>query len=291
MTQKREPIDLNTIKIKNKPAVPTVDAGASRLNISTQPSFEPPAEEVELPSHGYLYKDVSDDVDLVERGIIKVRPMTLTEEKILATTRLVRTGQAIDLVFKNCIKSNIDPKDLLSSDRLFLMFWLRGISYGHEYTFTLRCPSPACGRQFKYTVDISKQPVKEIAPDVVEPIEVVLPKTQAKIYYRLPRGRDEETVRKLEEKPSAFNEIDNSTTERLKVLIDKIITPDGEELPKQQWDAFLNSLIAYDSAYLREDMIAKDAGMEPIKNIVCPYCSETFEEDIPITMDFFRVGR
>ena len=284
----KEAIDLANIKIKNK-APASVNANSSQVHIS-QPTFEPPAEKVLLPSKGLLYKDVTDDEDLLQ-GYIKIRPMTLNEEKILTTTRLVKTGQAIELVFRNCIKSNIDPRDLLSSDRLFLMFWLRGISYGHQYTFTLRCPSATCGRQFKYTIDISKQPIKEIDPDISEPIELELPKTKAIIYYRLPRGRDEEQLRRLEEKAVGFNDIDNTTTERLKILIERIITPDGSELPKEQWDAFLNSLIAYDSAYIRQDMISKDAGIEPIKNVICPYCDEQFEEDIPITVDFFRVSR
>jgi len=284
-------IDISSLNIANKSPldeVPEIKANKNDVKVPT-PVMEPPAETVELPSHGKLYQDVTDDSDILE-GQIKIRPMTLTEEKILATNRLIKTGQALDMVFKNCIKSKIDPLDLLSSDRLFLMFYLRGISYGNEYTFTLRCPNPMCGRQFRYTVDISQQPVKEINEDIEEPIKAVLPKTKAVIYYHLPRGRDEIALRKLEEKTMHSSDVDNTATERFMMLIDKIEAPDGTEIEKKEWRAFLNSLIAYDISYLREDMTDKDGGIEPIKNVACPYCGEEFDADIPVTVDFFRVG-
>ena len=287
---KKEAIDISSLNIANKSpdeAIQEIKAGANDVHIPT-PVMEPPAEVVELPSHGALYKDVTDDPDILE-GKIRIRPMTLTEEKILATTRLIKTGQALDMVFRNCIKSKIDPLDLLSSDRLYLMFYLRGISYGNEYTFTLRCPNPNCGRQFRYTVDISQQPVKEMGEDIEEPIKVELPKTKAIIYYHLPRGRDEVALRKLEEKTLHTSDVDNSATERFIRLIDRIEAPDGTELEKKEWRSFLNSLIAYDISYLREDMSEKDGGIEAIKSLTCPYCAEEFDADIPITVDFFRV--
>lgn len=284
----KKDIDINSLNIVNKPPMEETTAQEVKQVNIPHPTMEPPAETVELPSKGLLYQDVTDDPDILE-GKIKIRPMTLTEEKILSTNRLIKTGQALDMVFRNCIKSKIDPLDLLSSDRLFLMFYLRGISYGNEYTFTLKCPNPACGRQFRYTVDISKQEVKELPDDIEEPIRVELPKTKAVVYYHLPRGRDEIAMRKMQEQLVNANDVDNSTTNRFLRLIDKIETPDGDEISRKDMKAFLNSLIAYDVAYLREHMNEHDGGIEPIKDVICPYCDEEFEVDIPVTIDFFRV--
>jgi len=288
----RVPVNLSELNVKNRPPEgSTTTHGAVRTPVVSQPDFEPPAEEAPLPSHGYLYKDVTTD-KLILSGRIMIRPMTMVEEKILATSRLIKTGQALDMMFRNCIKSDIDPKDLLSSDRIFLMFWLRALSYGAEYEFTLHCPNPTCTKKFKYRVDIKQQPIKEIAKDFTEPVELKLPKSGATIFYKLPRGRTEEQARALRDKAAVkFSEVDNAATDRLQLLIDRIITPEGEELNPNLWDKFLNSLLAYDSAIIREDMNGKDAGIEPVKDIQCPYCDEMFDEEIPITAEFFRIGR
>lgn len=289
--KEREPIDLSTLDIKNKPKDGTpVIAGQTRTSTAPVPSFEPPAEMVALPSRGHAYAGVTKDEDILS-GHIKVRPMTLTEEKILATNRLIKTGQALDMVYSNCIKSDINPLDLLSSDRLFIMFYLRGISYGHDYTFTIRCPNITCTKKFKYTVDISKQEIKEIEHELEYPLQVTLPRSGATIYYRLPTGRVEKEVRNLQEsRQKAVDDVDDSATDRLKLLIERIVDPNGDDLEKNQWLMFLNSLIGGDAAILRDEMTYNDANIEPIKNINCPYCGEEFDEDIPITVDFFRVS-
>jgi len=286
--QQRESVDMSNINIKNKP--PDIASNKEKPIVGETPAFEPPAEEVELPSHGYLYQNATSD-KLVLNGKLLIRPMTMTEEKILSTNRLIKTGQALNMVFRNCIKSDIDPEDLLSSDRIFLMYWLRAISYGPEYTFTLRCPNPTCPvGKFKYTVDISKQPVKEMSADIKEPIELKLKRSGATIFYNLSRGRTETQARQLRNKKLInATDIDNTSTERLGLLIKKIVTPQGEELEVSKWNMFLNSLIGEDSSIIRDDMNEKDAGIEPIKNIRCPHCDEEFDEDIPITTEFFRV--
>jgi len=286
-TTPRQPLDLKTLNVKNKPrGVET--SGSTRVKSAAVPNFEPPAELVALPSHGLLYKDDTKDEDVLS-GQISVRPMTHTEEKILTTSRLIKSGQALDMVYKNCIKSAIDPLDLLSTDRLFLMFWLRGISYGHNYTFSMRCPE--CDKSFKWTVDISKHPVKEITEELEEPIAIKLPRSGATVYYYLSRGRVEKKLREMRDKQlvSALA-IDDTTTRRMILLTDRIITPEGEELKKNKWEIFLDSLIGEDAATIRDDMIEKDAGVEPIKDIECPYCESSFDSNIPVTVDFFRVA-
>ncbi len=289
----REPIDIANLNVKNKARSTQVhDAAAddsAPAAVKVQPMFEPEAELVAMPSHGYLYQNNTEDENVLG-GEILVRPMTLTEEKILSTNRLIKTGQALDMVFRNCVKSDINPSDLLSSDRLFLMFWLRAISYGNEYTFSLRCPNNTCNRKFKYTVDLGNQPVKEIEPDTVEPIEVKLPKSGATLFYNLPRGRTEAAIRRQQRDVQVnVDDVDNSMTDRLKIMTARIITPDGEELEKNKWQMFFNSLVGFDAAAIRESITETDAGVEPIKDISCPFCDEQFDEDIPVTADFFRL--
>ena len=70
--------------------------------------------------------------------------MTLKEEQILSTPRFLKTGSATRMILENCIASDIDAKDILLFDSNFLLYYLRQISYGDEYTFTLKCDKKSC---------------------------------------------------------------------------------------------------------------------------------------------------
>lgn len=258
---------------------------------SNRPSnlmFEPAAELVELPSHGLLYKNITSDPDIIEKGSIRVRPMTVNEEKILTTSRLVKSGQALDMIFSNCIKSDIEPGELLSSDRVFVMLWLRSISYGNIYKFNITCPNNACGRRFEYEVDLSEHPIHEMEEGTEEPFEINLPVMKYTVHFRLPRGKDEVEIIKMQNKPKKMNDTDDSIVQRLSSIMTKIEDPSGQEVPKTQYSRFVESLVGRDASAIRNLIDKKDAGVEDIKGIRCPYCDHEFDTPIPITENFFR---
>ena len=106
--------------------------------------------------------------------------MTVHEEKILSTTRLVKS-QALDMIFQNVIESKgkggtpLDVTQLLSSDRVFIMLWLRSVSYGNGYKFNIQCPS--CQQRFEHVVDLSNHPIKELDKEnpITEPLTFTFP--------------------------------------------------------------------------------------------------------------------
>lgn len=235
-------------------------AGAGGGNKGQSLMFEPPAELVELPSHGYLYKGVTNDADILEKGAVRIRPMTVHEEKILSTPRIVRSGQALDMIFQNCIKSDIDPGELLSSDRVYLMLWLRSVSYGNIYRFKLTCPDT--NREFEHEVDLSTHPIEEMEnPDIKEPFEYTLPVSKFTVLFRLPRGKDELEIIKLQNKPKKVNDIDETVVHRLKSAILKITRPDGEVLPDNLKEQFVESMIARDASFIRNKLEELDSGI------------------------------
>jgi hypothetical protein len=252
-------------------------------------AYEPPAELVEIPSHGYLYKDICNDPEILEKGAIRIRPMTVHEEKIISTPRLVKSGQALDMIFKNVIKSNIDTKKLLSSDRVFLLLWLRSVSYGNQYKFKLQCPNTNCQKRFEYSVDLSQHPVKEFEnEDIKEPFTITLPVSKATLEYRLPRGGDEEEIINMQNKPKAINDADDAIVTRLSSAVLKIILSDGTELSVKEKTAFIEGLIARDASLFRQALEKNDCGIEDITGITCPYCEYEFDTTIPLTESFFR---
>jgi hypothetical protein len=122
-------------------------------------------EAVELPSRGKFYDSIP--------GVLHLRPMTGNEEQILATPRHVRRGKAIDMIFEKCIRENIQPSELLSIDRDYLLIFLRGISYTPEYDVEVRCPE--CAQKFNTIVDVAVVEVALKNPKVGVEVAVMFP--------------------------------------------------------------------------------------------------------------------
>lgn len=290
---KLEAMGITTVKNKNTSS-PSIEPSMSASIGYTAPinNNEPPAEYVELPSHGFMYKSVTDDPDVLEKGRILIRPMTVEEEKILNTPRLVKTGQALDLIFRNCIKSRIDPTELLSSDRVYLMLWLRSISYGNIYKFWIQSQDPsATQKRIQWEVDLSKQPIREFTdPTIQEPFTIVLPYSKKTVVYRLPRGKDEVEMMKLQNQTKALDAIDQSGVQRLISVIVAIVNADGTQIDRKMYNREISGWVTRDASELRNALNDNDCGIEPIM-IQDPNTGYEFEVQIPITEDFFRVTK
>lgn len=254
---------------------------------SPQSRFEPVPVSVELPSHGWLYSGKTNDPDL-SKGIIKIRQITLNEEKILSTDRLIQQGKALDMVLSNCIKSDIDPYELLASDRLYILFYLRGMSYGLNYEFSVKCYH--CGANFDQSVDIDKLPVVEweVEEQAKEPIVLELPYTKAIVEAHYMRGCEEQSLTEKERDLKSLNEADDSIGNSIIMLIDKVTLSDSETLSPRDKEDFINHLIAADVDFFREKMRESDCGIQQLEHIYCPRCNGKMEFNVPFGRNFFR---
>lgn len=257
-----------------------------KSSTATNPVAQPNAlqsvyEPVLLPSKGVLYPS-----SWTEKGKIKIRPMTIKEEKILNTVRLAKSGKALDMIFRACIENpEINIDELLSGDRSFILYHLRCISYGAAYEYKINCPN--CNAQFENVYNLNDIVIKYLPEGFKEPISFTLPISKKKVTYRLMRGRDEmDLIEERERRIANFgaDQLDNTLSLRLSMTIESIdnIT-DKVEVAK-----FVESMIAGDASALRTDMIVKDCGIETATNHICPKCSSEFLADIPLTVDFFR---
>jgi len=238
-------------------------------------------EHVAIPSKGVLYpKEWTTD------GKISIRPMTIREEKILNTVRLVKSGKALDMIFRACIeKPEIKVEDLLSGDRSFLLYFLRCISYGAAYEYRINCPS--CNAQFENIYNLNEMKIKYLSEKFKEPVEFLLPISKRRIAYKLLRGSDEVAmIEERERKLSSFNadQIDDSITFRLSQTIELL----ENITDKFEISRLIDSMLAGDAAALRQNMIEIDCGVDTAVKHVCPKCANEFQADIPLTVDFFR---
>ncbi len=237
-------------------------------------------EEVSLPSRNLAYEGLGLSPDKP----IHVRPMTIAEEKILATPRLVKSGQAIDKILESCIQENISTDKLLTIDRTFLLFYIRGISYGSEYDVTLKCPS--CEGQFDEQINLDSLPLNRADDKFDDNIHVILPDSKLNVWYRLPRAYDEKNLndrRKQMAKGFGNQVVDDTIVRRNAILVNKI----EHFTERVEIEQIVNNLSVKDSNYLRDQISNPDFGVNTDISLTCPYCLNEWEVDLPIDVNFF----
>ena len=236
-------------------------------------------EEVEFPSRGKFYTDGT------APGIIHVRCMTGEEEQILATPRHIKKGQAINMIFKNCVREPIVAENLLTIDRTWLLIYLRGISYTPDYEVSVRCTE--CNTKFETVIDLDAMLVNK-CPDNFGPENLTdtLPKSKYKISYRLPTGKDENLIqehRDLRIRKNADGGADDTWNYRASLLITDI-----EGLTDQiAIQALISRLPIQDVAYIRTLLTEPPFGVETKVSVICPNCSEEFQVEMPMDTSFF----
>lgn len=291
-------------------SVPTLDKSSKRSIldsiISTKYEDLIPWEECRLPSNGLYYG--------WEDGIVKVRAMGQTAEKILATPRLAQSGQSIEYLFRECCQfpDGFDPIDLLIGDRIFLLYFLRGITYGNLYEFAVPCPNVNCNILSTHTYDLN-----ELQRTIVfarqemgrEPFKVFLPYmskvVDAEVYVgvRFLRAGDANQIVQKKKilknnvaKPSKRNPFDRKARqeqydETVVENLEKVIVHVMDETDPIKIKAFIDRMHAQDTAVLREWIKDYTPGIDSGIEIHCPHCEQEFSIELPITETFFRPAK
>lgn len=264
-----------------------------------------PWEEVTLPSKGEYYGET------LPGGVVRVRAMGIHADKILATQRLAQTGQSIDYLFKHCVQltEGFDPLDLLTGDRIFLLYVLRGITHGNTYEFALKCPQCEYMSSHIYDLNELAETVKNPDPSIgSEPFKVHLPymsKAMGKdvwVKVRFMRGRD---INQLSNRQRFNKRVRaGSTTNRKErqVVIDETVTDNlatviasiggdglqGEVNNSMKIKAVVDRMHAKDTATIREFLRENSPGIDTTIQVECPECGYNIRTELPITENFFR---
>jgi len=242
------------------------------------------SEVIQVPSRGKFYGGLLPD------GMITLRVITVKEEKIMAGAKNRMT--AMDRILERCmVKCPIPLKDLLITDKFYLLLSLRSISYGSDYQYEIPCA--ACGIKFKQTVELVKGlQVTMASDDDTEPFDVLLPVTKKTVSLRFLRGTDEADILKYVEQlgrnqTGMAEDEDPSYEFRLSKHITAI---DGKELDSLQRLHFVEKLTGKDSLEMRRAIGKRETGASMGVSTRCPACGHTSDILLPITSDFFPAG-
>jgi DNA-directed RNA polymerase subunit M/transcription elongation factor TFIIS len=287
---------------------------------------EPAPIPLILPSKGILYKNDPKVGEVDKDGQIFIRPITLDDLELFVNPELIETGTVIDALFNRIIKSKINPKYLLVSDRNYILLYARAQSYGPEYSFSFKCK--ACDKSIKKMIDLGDLTVRyldeihgqvnergDLIPDSVkkikEPFVANLSMSGAKVTFNLARGIDESEAntnkyrnrvkKEVEKKKQVLSNVPDETTvtmeEQPDSLIDvlsrniiKIESADSSETFTDEKDIrlVLSKLKAGDISELQEQMRSADSGVDMNTEVVCPSCKHRNEVSVPLNENFFR---
>lgn len=236
-------------------------------------------EEILLPSKGKFYDGIVGPTD----GILHVRMMVGEDEQTLATQRMIKSGQALNTIYKSCVRESIVPSKMLAVDRTFLLIYLRGISHGEIYTTDIKCSE--CGKNFESQIDLDDLD-KTMCPDDfnVDSLEGTLPKSGYNFTYRLATGEDEQLIQDYREKKNRKNDsTDDTWAYRSSLLINQI---EGLQ-DKAAIQILMTRLPVADVSYIRTALNDTPFGVDTELSISCPYCSNEFKAVLPMDVNFF----
>lgn len=259
--------------------------------VTTEPQpgsadYVPPADLVPLPSKGVVYPagDVLHCAETVE-----IRSMSATEEDIVTSRALMRSGKVISTLLRACLVSKaIDPDQMLVGDRNAILIAIRITGYGSEYKVEIECPE--CGESKKeHSVDLSQLSLTGLG---AMPLQVgqnlfayTLPKSGRVCKFRLSTGADDREVSTTLERTKKLTPggVDPTVTTK---LIQQVVEIAGET-DKAKLARLVRTMPALDSKGLRRYMDRIAPGVKMVQAYRCESCSQESEVDVPLGTEFF----
>ena len=201
--------------------------------------------------------------ELPSGGEVELREMTGAEEELLTNQRLIRSGDAVNQVLRNCIvrlgdkedPSIEDVLDLLSGDRFFILVKLRQISLGDEVELELSCASPACGAVNPVAIHIDELETTPYGKEREFTFE--LPGSGRAVRFGYLDGHKEKRLAALKE-PSISS-----------AMLIRLVDLDGAAPSKK----LMNEMSLRDRSALRQEMVRLDAGIDTTVEVDCEACS------------------
>jgi hypothetical protein len=193
---------------------------------------------------------------------IELKEMTGTEEEILTNQRLIRSGDAINQVLKNCIlrigendePGIVDITAMLSGDRLFTLARLRQISLGDEVELELTCPNQMCRAKNHAVIDLNDLTVTPYGEE--REFVFALPGSGQKVRFCYLDGTKEKRLSQMQEPTISA------------AMMMRILNIDDNPPSKKA----LAEMSMRDRNALRQDMVRVDAGIDTTVMLPCDAC-------------------
>jgi hypothetical protein len=207
----------------------------------------------------------------------ELREMTGAEEDILTNARLMRQGDGINQILRNCLVllgettevTMTDVLDMLAGDRLFLLIKLRQVSLGDEVRVTMPCTNPSCLYENQACINLEDL---EVTPYPSErECTTTLHGSHTVVVFGPLTGHHEKRLAAIQ---------DPNLTQ---AMLMRIITVNGQPPTKHT----LTAMSLGDRQALRQAMAAADGGIESVIELECSGCGTVLKARVHETPGFF----
>lgn len=238
---------------------------------------------VTLPSRGLYYPNIVG-------GQVEILPMKTGAEAMLAgRSDMVNIVNSLITRCVPTIKAaGVAPLDLLSGDRLFLLFMIRKFTYGSMYGFKIKCPN--CPTTFRKEISIPDSlGINEIPDGAVEPYSVRL-NNGDEIGFRLLTGNDEVEIDRYRTQAykRGWREEDGDPAYQY-TLARYIVNINGQSVSLSDALAYVTSKMeGMDSAIFQDEVQTIEPGFARNLEFECISCGYEIETPVPVSPEFFR---
>lgn len=237
-------------------------------------------ENFTLPSKGMIYdKEINPNITL--------RSMTTMEEM----RRLSPTDtpyKVMSDIIESCMENapDIHVYNMSLGDYQFLLHKLRIVTYGPDYKMMVKCKD--CSEVTESIADLESLEVKEWTEELIDKMNITLPKTnkQIQLRFQTPRDLDQIAYKTKEMKKKTKQNIDYSVMYTLMSLIKKV---DGAVLNPFELEEFVKQLPNKDANYIlnKASALNREVGLNNTISIKCSQCGAELIVPFRITSEFF----
>lgn len=236
---------------------------------------------VTLPSRGRFYPSLVD-------GKVEVLPMKTLQEELLAgrPDMIPILNSLISYCVPTLKEAGIAPLELLSGDRVFLLFMIRQFTYGPYYGFKIKCPS--CGLSFRQEITIPGDLIiNEIPDEAVEPFTVKLSDGKTELGFKLLTGKDEVEIDRY--RVQAFRRgVKQGDPSYSYTLARHVTTVNGKEISLTDAIEFIRNMVGMDSSIFQEALRKLEPGLSRELELECLQCGFEIDTLVPYNSEFFR---
>lgn len=240
-------------------------------------------QEITLPSKGLFNPEIPE-------GKVIQRCMMVADQKFLLGSSQSSGSQVHQMIQRTTTSpKEFDVANLTLPDTLYLLFKLRILSYGNEYSFRTRCPE--CGKKIEVTVDLSELNVETLEDNYADSMTVELPHRGDTVVTKILTNADVEEINNEIKRRKRKNPNDESEyILRIVRSIAKIkLKKDKSELTHPiDIERYVNSLTDLDASAIIYARDSVSFGITPVVEKVCPECREYIDVNMNFSGDFFR---
>ena len=226
-----------------------------------------------LPSRGKYYPN---DITVRKLNAQEIKDLTK-----LPAGNVAAANAQFNLIISNCLQG-VDVNDILINDKLWLMYYLRSITY-YDQPYEVKYTCPVCGSVTKEKYVLNKLLVNYYDKEL--PKEITLPNGDV-VEPTWPTIGTEKAIKALKENPQIIEVIDDE----LLTIVSHIKTINGKKM--SLYDLFTyftgddSRGSGYDFAYFCNSFKKYIFGARPYFTVECA-CGETNYCEIGLTPDFF----